>query len=541
MASFNLADLFESVVDVVPDRTALVAGPVRLTFAELDRRANRLAHHLLDAGIGHGDHVGIHSFNRAEWVEGMWACFKIRAVPININYRYVEEELRYIADNADLKALIFERRFGPLVDAIAGELPQLQHYIVLEDDSHADYRVPAVHYEDALARGDDQRGFGERSSDDLYMLYTGGTTGMPKGTMWRHEDIFYAALQGGNPGGEPIRDPAELPELVAAGNPIAALCPAPMMHGGGEWYCMIYQLAGHKFVLYTGHHFDADALLQLVEQEKVLSLIVVGDAMGRPVAEAMASGRHDTSSLFVIGSGGAILSKAVKNELRRLLPHGMVMDSFGASETGSGGAVQDMGEAEAAGPRFTLAANTAILDEHSLERIAPGSDTVGLLARCGHIPLGYYKDQKKTAETFRTDADGVRWVIPGDYARVLADGTAELLGRGSVCINSGGEKIYPEEVEAALKAHPAVFDAGVIGVPDPRFGQKVVALVKPREGQVPTLEDISAFCRTRVAGYKCPRELLVVDEIPRTPVAKPDYRKLKALALRELGLEDVAP
>lgn len=529
MASYNLADLFESVVDTVPDRTALVAGTARLSFAELDARANRLAHHLAGAGIGHGDPVGLYAYNRAEWVEAMWACFKIRAVPININYRYVEDELFYIADNADLKAIIFERDFTPLLVNLQSRLPKLQHYVVIEDgSSHNASPLAAEEYEAALSTESDQRDFAARSSDDLYMLYTGGTTGMPKGTLWRHEDIFFAALQGGNPGGEPIGQPEQLPHLVAGNNPIATLCPAPMMHGGGQWYCMIYQLAGHTFVLYSERHFDPEQLVRMIEQERVVSLIVVGDAMARPVAETIAKGQYNMESLFVVGSGGAILSPAVKQQFRELLPNVLLMDSFGASETGSGGAVLAQ-ENNEGGPRFTLAANTAVLDEQ-LNPIAPEQGGIGLLARCGHIPLGYYKDEAKTAETFKTNAQGVRWVIPGDWARVLPDGTAELLGRGSVCINSGGEKIHPEEVEAALKAHPDVFDAGVVGVADERFGQKVVGMVQLRPGVDFNAQQISAFCREKVAGYKCPRHLFAVESVPRTPVAKTDYRKLKTLA-----------
>jgi len=531
MSTFNLADLFEQVVDAAPERLAMIADGRHYNYAELDQRANRLAHQLQALGLGAGDHVGVYAFNRAEWVESLWACFKLRAVPININYRYVEEELAYIFDNADLKAIVFERGFAPLLDAIWDELPLLRQALVIEDGSEArPERFAPLEYEAALATQSPARDFAPRSSDDLYMLYTGGTTGMPKGTMWRHEDIFFAALQGGNPGGEPIASPSELTAVVQGNaNPFGAVCPAPLMHGGGAWYCMIHQLSGNAFIPYCGRHFDVDELLELVAETRAVGLIIVGDAMGRPLAEAIERGDHDLSSLFVIGSGGAILSKSVKNELKRLLPNALIMDSFGASETGGGGMVMDLAD-EAAGPRFTLSPSLAILDEQTLEPLPPGGPETGLLARRGHIPLGYFKDEAKTAATFRTDAGGVRWVIPGDYGRVLADGTVELLGRGSVCINSGGEKIYPEEVEAALKAHPKIYDAGVVGIADERFGAKVVAVIQTRGGAELSLEEVIDFCRSKIAGYKCPRVLLRVDSIPRTPVHKPDYRKLKALA-----------
>lgn len=537
MPSFNLADLFELVVDAVPQRTALIAGDIRYTYLELEQRANRLANHLQSQGICAGDKIGIYAYNRAEWVEALWASFKIRAVPININYRYVDDELRYIADNADLVAMVYERSFTPRIATIRPDLPLLRHFIVLEDDGLEEQTIEdEVAYEHALATASESRDFGARSSDDLYMLYTGGTTGLPKGTMWRHEDILYAALQGGNPGGNPIATPEQIAALAQANTtPYKVLCPAPMMHGGGEWYCMIFMLSANTFALYCNHQFDAHKLLSLVESEGIGSMILVGDAMARPVVDALNSHHYDTSTLFALGSGGAMLTRPVKNQLKALLPNTSIMDSFGASETGSGGAVLDMNSA-AAGPRFTLAENTAILDDR-LRPIPPGSPETGRLARCGHIPLGYYKDEIKTAQTFQTDDKGTRWVIPGDYARVLADGTAELLGRGSGCINSGGEKIYPEEVEEALKSHPAVYDCGVLGVPDVRFGAKVVAVVKLREKQRLNTELLDRHCRERIAAYKVPRIYLAVSEIPRTPAEKLDYRRLQSLVEQLLAKE----
>ncbi len=536
MATFNLADLFELVAAAVPEREALVAGSRRLTYAELDRRSNRLARHWQSCGVGAGQHVAILACNRAEWIEAMLAAFKLRAVPININFRYVEDELRYMFDNADVVALLYEREFTPRLVAIRDSLPQLRYYLAL-DDGHAadDAALGAADYERALAAQDDAPLGIERSGDDLYVLYTGGTTGMPKGTMWRHEDIFFGALQGGAAtGGAHIRTPEEIVERVRTGFALSTVCPPPMMHGGGMWNALITMYSGGKFVLYCEPHFDADRVLRLVQDEKTVGLMMVGDAMARPLAEAQQRNRYDCSGLFVLSSGGAILSKPVKNRLKELFPHARVIDGFGASETGHNGTVVDF-DGEAAGPRFTMDAHTRILDD-DLEPVAPGSSTVGRLARCGHIPLGYYKDDKKTAETFRTDRHGVRWVIPGDYGRVLADGTVELLGRGSQCINSGGEKIFPEEVEAVLKGHPAIFDAVVVGVPHERFTNAVCAVVQPREGATPDLEDIAAYCEGRLARYKLPRHLVTVERIARTPPGKPDYRANRAVALERLGL-----
>ena len=536
MRTFNLADLFELVAATVPEREALVAGARRLTYAELERRSNRLARHWQSRGVTAGQHVAILACNRAEWIEAMLAAFKLRAVPINVNFRFVEAELRYMFDNADVVALVYERQFTHRLAAIRDDLPTLRHYLAL-DDGHAgdDAALGAEDYERALKGASEAPLAIARSPDDLYVLYTGGTTGLPKGTMWRHEDIFFGALQGGAATGGPhIRTPEEIVERVTTGFALSTVCPPPMMHGGGMWNALITMYSGGKFVLYCEPHFDAERVLQLVQDEKTIGLMMVGDAMARPIAEAQERRRFDCSGLFVLSSGGAILSRPVKNRLKELFPQARVIDGFGASETGHNGTVVDF-DGEAAGPRFTMDAHTRVLDDE-LEPVPPGSDTVGMLARCGHIPLGYYKDARKTAETFRTDRRGVRWVIPGDHARVLADGTVELLGRGSQCINSGGEKIFPEEVEAVLKGHPAIFDAVVVGVPDARFTSAVCAVLQLREDAALTLDDIARYCEGRLARYKLPRHLVTVERIPRTPPGKPDYRANRALALERLGL-----
>ncbi|MBA2325057.1 MAG: acyl-CoA synthetase [Actinobacteria bacterium] len=526
---FNLADLFEVVADTVPSRLALVADERRLTYEQLDERANRLAHHLVDEGVTPGDKVAIYAWNRAEWIEAMLAAYKARAVPINVNYRYVADEARHIFENSDAVAVVHERAFAPVLDSVRADLPRLRHFVVLEDGSDAP--SDAVPYEDALAAASPERDFDPRSPDDLYFLYTGGTTGVPKGVMWRAEDIFFAALGGGGFGQPPIEKPDELAERVTAEDARSIqMVNAPIMHGGGQWITFITFYSGGTAVLNCQRHFDPDEIWRLVERERCNGVMVVGDAMGRPLAEALtASGAsYDTSSVIVVGSGGAILSPTVKEQLRAELPNAMVMDSFGASETGAGGSVFDT-DGPAAGPRFTMGEHTTVLDD-DVRPVEPGSGVVGRLARRGHIPLGYYKDEEKTAATFLTAADGTRWVIPGDFATVEADGTITMLGRGSVSITTGGEKVYPEEVEAALKSHPDVFDAVVVGVPDDRFVERVAAIVQPRPGAQPALEDLQAHCRAQLAGYKMPRRLVIVDEIVRTPVGKPDYRWAKKTA-----------
>jgi fatty-acyl-CoA synthase len=345
--------------------------------------------------------------------------------------------------------------------------------------------------------------------------------------MWRQEDIFFAALGGGGFGQPPIQTPEELVGRIAPEeNRIVAMAIAPVMHGAAQWAVCITLFGGGTVVLYTDHHFDPQQVWRLVERERCVTITVVGDAMARPLAEALAEpgSSYDASSVAVIGSGGAVFSTAVKDQLRAHLPNAMVLDTYGASELGASGTATD----PTSGPRFVMNPFMTVLGD-DLRPIVPGSGVVGRVARRGHIPLGYYKDEAKTAATFVTDPDGVRWAVPGDFGTIEADGTITVFGRGSGCINTGGEKVYPEEVEAALKSHPDVFDAVVIGVPDERFGERVAAIVQPRRGRSPELDDLGAHCRTKVAGYKVPRELRLVDQIGRTPAGKPDYRWAKQL------------
>ncbi len=515
----NLADLFEVVVDTVGDRDALVAGDRRLTYVELDERANRLAHHLAAQGVGPGDHVGLQLVNGSEYVEGMLAAYKIRAVPINVNYRYVEAELTYLFDDADLVALVVHDQFVESARAAAG--PKLQHTLVVGADGG---------YEAALAAASPERpDRAGRSGDDLYCVYTGGTTGMPKGVLWRHEDIFFGAMGGGDPMqmGNRIETLDDLPSRIPPMG-LTGLVTPPLMHASAQWTAFSLFFGGGKLIFTPGGRFEAAEILTLIGAEKANMLVIVGDAMARPLADELVSaeaGTYDTSSLIVIGSGGAILSSAMKEQIAELLPTTMIVDGFGSSETG----VQGTRAGQSDKPMFSVNEQTAVLDD-DFNPIEPGSDQTGRLARRGHIPLGYYNDAEKTANTF-TEINGVRWVLPGDMAKVDADGTVILLGRGSVSINSGGEKIYPEEVEAALKAHPCVFDAVVVGTPDERWGEKVTAVVQARPDAALSLEDIQEFCRTRIAGYKVPRALALVDQMVRSPSGKADYRWAKEYAL----------
>ena len=530
---YNLADLWEKVVDAVPDREALFSADRRLTFAAADERATRLAHVLAAAGVGPGDHVALYLYNGTEYLEAMFAAFKLRAVPVNVNYRYVEDELRYLLDDSDAKAIVFHREFAPKLSAIRADLPALAGYLAVDDGSAEDLGpLPALDYEQALADASPARDFEARSAHDHYILYTGGTTGMPKGVMWRHEDIFFAALGGGGVG-NPITTPEEIAERAVAGN-LRCLPACPFMHGTAHWMALQALLTGGSVVIDTDRHMNPVHIWALVASEHVNLLVIVGDAMGRPLVEAI---EHlgpsiDLSGLTLLLSGGAILSPSVKRQLAAHLPDTMVIDGIGSSEAGGQGQMLATKDGEIPSqPRFAMTEENTVLDDD----LAPAAvGVVGKLARRGHIPLGYYNDPEKSAATFPV-VNGERWSVPGDHARIETDGTITVLGRGSVSINTGGEKVYPEEVEGALKSHEAVFDAVVVGLADQRWGERVVAVVQPRDGvERPTFEDLDAQVRTCIAGYKAPRDVVFVDAIVRSPSGKPDYRWAKTVATQHL-------
>lgn len=533
---FNVADLIEAAVDRVPDREVLVCGPDRLTYTQLDVRANRLAHYFLSRGLRRGDFIGIYGFNSSRWVEAMLAAYKIRAVPINVNYRYVEDELLYLFDNADLVALVHDAQFTPRIANVRGHLPKLRHFVAIADGSGQDGSLlGSVPYEDALAHGSPARDFEPRSGDDQYVLYTGGTTGRPKGVMWRHRDVIFT-LGGGID--HATKEPAQRPEDLT--NKIAdyylTMAPlAPLMHGAAQWAVLGPLFVGTKIVLWSGS-FEPHAVWRMVERERVNTISLTGDAMARPLIEALNEPgvSYDLSSLMVIASTAAVFSPSVKLQYLDRFPNAMLLDAVGSSEQGFTGMASVSKDSlsqpatKRSGLRVNPGRDVAVFDEQ-WRRVTPGSGAIGKLARGGNVPLGYYKDPQKSAETF-VEIEGQRWAIPGDYATVEADGTITVLGRGSVSINSGGEKIFPEEVEGALKSHPAVFDALVVGVPDERWGSRVAAVVQLRPGQRVTLDELAAHCRTHIAGYKVPRELHLVEQVHRSPSGKPDYPWAQNLA-----------
>jgi 3-oxocholest-4-en-26-oate---CoA ligase len=525
--ALNIADLAEHAIDAVPDRVALVCGDDQLTYAQLDEKANRLAHYLIDHGVKKDDKVGLYCRNRIEIVVAMLGIVKAGAILVNVNFRYVEAELRYLFDNSDMVAVVHERQFCDRVANVLPDTPKVKTVLVVEDGSDLDYqRYGGVEFETALAQGSPARDFGPRSADDIYLLYTGGTTGFPKGVMWRHEDI-YRVLFGGTDfaTGAPLADEYDLSKQAVANPPMVRYPIPPMIHGATQSATWMSLFAGQTTVL--APEFDADEVWRTIQDRKVNLLFFTGDAMGRPLLDALlahqdAECSYDLSSLFLLASTAALFSTSIKEKFLELLPNRVITDSIGSSETGFGGtSIVAKGQSHTGGPRVNIDKNTVVLDDDGNE-VVPGSGVRGIIAKRGHIPVGYYKDEEKTRQTFRT-INGVRYAIPGDYAEVEADGSVTMLGRGSVSINSGGEKIYPEEVEAALKGHPDVFDALVVGVPDPRFGQHVAAVVQPREGTRPSLADLDAYVRSEIAGYKVPRSLWLVDEVKRSPAGKPDY------------------
>jgi acyl-CoA synthetase (AMP-forming)/AMP-acid ligase II len=525
--ALNIADLAEHAIDAVPDRVALICGDEQLTYAQLEEKANRLAHYLVDQGVKKDDKVGLHCRNRIEIVVAMLGIVKAGAILVNVNYRYVEGELRYLFDNSDMVALVHERQYSDRVANVLPDTPNVKTILVVEDGSDNDYqRYGGIEFYSAIAQGSPERDFGERSADDIYLLYTGGTTGFPKGVMWRHEDI-YRVLFGGTDfaTGEFVKDEYDLAKAAAANPPMIRYPIPPMIHGATQSATWMSILSGQTTLL--APEFNADEVWQTIHDHKVNLLFFTGDAMARPLLDALTEdSNYDLSPLFLLSSTAALFSPSIKEKLLELLPNRSITDSIGSSETGFGGiSMVAKDSPRSGGPRVTIDHRTVVLDEDGNE-VKPGSGVRGFIAKRGNIPVGYYKDEKKTAETFRT-INGVRYAIPGDYAQVEEDGTVTMLGRGSVSINSGGEKIYPEEVEAALKAHPDVFDALVVGVPDPRYGQHVAAVVQARPGARPTLSALDSFVRSEIAGYKVPRSLWLVDEVKRSPAGKPDYRWAK--------------
>jgi fatty-acyl-CoA synthase len=534
IVDWNLASVWESVADELPDRVALVQGDRRHTWRVFDERAARFASGLRAAGLTTGSKVASYLYNGNEYVEALYGTFKLRAVPVNVNYRYLEDELVYLLDNSDAEALLFHGSLGEQVAKVRDRAPMVKLWVQVDDGSpKQDF---AVMYEDLIAANEPMERI-DRSGDDYYFLYTGGTTGMPKGVMWRNEDLYGVLAESAYPlVGATTPDAsagagAVAKQAVDVLGPRVHLPASPLMHGTGAMSSFQALFLGGTIATLEGRHFDPHELWRVVERERVSQMAIVGDAFAKPMLraleEAEANGKpYDASSVQLIISSGVIWSAEVKQGLMARVSC-FCLDSLGSSEgVGFANSMSSPG-AEQPTAKFTIGTHTKVLREDGTE-VEPGSEEIGLLSLSGYLPSGYYKDESKSAATFRV-FNGKRWSIPGDFARVESDGTIVLLGRGSVCINSGGEKIFPEEVEEAVKLHPAVADCLVVGVPNDRFGEAVTAVVSLRAGEEATPDEIGNALGG-LARFKHPRNYVIVPEIVRGPNGKADYRWAKDIA-----------
>ena len=546
-AQFTLAGVNELVAATVPDREALIFGDRRFTFGDLAERSRRLASYLHAQGLGchterselephesGQDHLALYLYNGNEYLEGMLGAYKSRVAPFNVNYRYVEEELRYLFTDADAKGVIYHSVFAPALAKVLPDLPNLKVLIQVADDSGEPLLPGAVDYEEALAASDPAGPPVEPSPDDLYIVYTGGTTGMPKGVLWRQHDIFMNAMGGKEVGTWiEVTSDEEIVEKVRNNTGFRLMTLPPLMHGAAQWAGFMMLNAGSTLIIPTSHNLDPVEIWQLTEREQAQSIVIVGDAMARPLLEEFKRNTYDVGSLFVLGNGGAALSASIKEEYLELLPNILINDSLGSSETGAQASHLSTKDAVQTG-KFNPGPGATVVSESLDAVLEPGHEGIGWLAQTGPVPLGYLGDAAKTARTFPT-IEGVRHSVPGDRAIRKADGEIDLLGRDSQCINSGGEKIFVEEVEQAIISHPAVTDVLVTGRPSERWGNEVVAVVQLTEAGAVDDAALEAHAGKSVARYKLPKAWIVVDEVVRSPSGKADYRWAKELAADSAG------
>jgi 3-oxocholest-4-en-26-oate---CoA ligase len=541
---WNWADVFETIAEATPDAPAQVCGERRFSWADFDRRADNLAADMLAAGIGEQGKVAAYLTNCPEYLETYYAAFKAGLVPVNTNFRYGPEEIRYLFDNADAEAVVFHASYGTLLEQIRGDLPHVKRWYVVDDPEPTSATRPdwAIPYEEvvgaARTSAEPTKGPWGRSGDHLLLLYTGGTTGLPKGVMWRQDDVFNVLGSGGNAllGRPPVDSLSALAlQTRNPPTPSPTLLPAcPLMHGTGQFSAMICLAMGGSVVTNPLRTFDPAQLLDLVERERVTQVVIVGDAFARPLLAALNAdpGRWDLASLRIISSSGVMWSQEVKDGMLEHLPDVILFDSFGSSEAvGLGASVSTKGNAQKTA-KFSLGPTVHVFDDDNV-RVNPGDERIGFVAISGFVPLGYYKDPEKTAKTFRV-IDGVRYSVPGDYAQVTNEGTLYLLGRGSVCINTGGEKVFPEEVEEIVKLHDSINDAVCVGIPDERFGEVICAVVEPFNGASIDADAIIEHVRSHLARYKSPRHIVVIDTIGRAANGKVDYKRLTAYARETL-------
>jgi fatty-acyl-CoA synthase len=547
VSKWNFADVWETVADEIPDAPALVHGSYTRTWREFDQRADNVGRWLLGAGAAEQDKVALYLYNCSEYLESTFAAHKIGLVPINTNYRYADDELVYLWENADTVAVVFHGAFVERIEGIRDRVPGIRSWLWV-DDATASCPPWAVPFEEAAettgAFGPDGhervRAPWGRSPDDLHMLYTGGTTGMPKGVMWRQDDLF-ARLNGSGfrryPPEGGIDDVRA--ELARSGPGMTLLPACPLMHGTGAFTAMECLSEGGHVVTLTSRQFDPTELLDTIERQAVNGLVIVGDAFAKPILATLDAepGRWDLSSLVAIVSSGVMWSEQSKQGLLLHHPGMLLVDAFSSSEALGMGSSVSSAQAAAETARFSLGPDVRVIDADGRD-IGPGSDRIGVLALGGRIPVGYYKDEAKSAATFRT-IDGTRYSVPGDFAEVRADGSIHLLGRGSVCINTGGEKVYPEEVEEVVKTVPDVLDAVVVGIPSERFGEEIVAVVQlspgVAEGSVAP-DAVIGHVKARLAGFKAPRRVRFVETIGRSPSGKVDYARHRSETAEWLGV-----
>ena len=541
----NLADLFTQVADAVPpDRECIVRPDLRLTYRDVAERTRRLANVLVDHGFevrsersslanheSGQDHLALYLYNGNEYLEGMLGAYEARAVPFNVNYRYVAEELEYLLSDAGARGVVYHASFAPVLAEVRDRLPALDLLLQVDDGSGNDLLPGALDYEEALAASSPERPDLDRPPDDLYMLYTGGTTGAPKGVIWRQDDIWVAALGGTDLTTQTQRQSLDEVLEEAANGGARGLPAPPFMHGAAHWAAFVWFTRGDTIVLPGSvRHLDAADVLSTIERESVSTLLIVGDAFGGPLADELETGDYDLGSLVAIVSGGAPLHAALKDRILARVPNALVVDGLGASETGGQAAQVSAAGAAASTGSFSPGPNTFVLSEDLTRILQPGDGEMGWLAQTGRLPLGYLGDADKTARTFPV-VDDVRCAVPGDRARVAANGDLELFGRDSVTVNSGGEKIFVEEVEKALRHHPDVLDTTVCGRPSERWGSEVVAIVRLREGAERDEASLLAEAGNHLARFKLPKAFVFVDEITRSPSGKADYRWASEVAV----------
>jgi fatty-acyl-CoA synthase len=529
----NFATVWESITDAIPDAPAITHGDLTRTWAEYTERSARIASALTAAGLGPDAKTALYLYNGNEYLEAQYGCMKTRGVPINVNYRYLDDELRYLLDNSDSEALFFHSSLGDRVARVVDRLPNLKLLVEVDDGEGVGAVEGAVRYDDLVAAHHPMERI-ERAEDDIYMLYTGGTTGMPKGVMYANGGMAAGLIASGFPllGVTPPTDAAEVGPIVKQayeeGRQLISIPCAPLMHGTGLWIgTFIPHLAGGHVVTLTNRSLDPHEVLATVERHHASAVTIVGDSFAKPLISALDEGKpdgttYDTSSIGVISSSGVMWTTEVKEALLDRIEQAILVDAMGSTE-GTMGTQISMKGMTSDTARFTQAPTTKVFTDDDRE-VLPGSDEVGMVAAGGNVPLGYFKDPEKSARTFRV-IDGVRYSFPGDFAKVAEDGSLILLGRGSQVINTGGEKVFPEEVEEAVKRVEGVIDCLVVGIDDDKFGQAVTAVVSVADGADLDSATIIASVKTDLAGYKAPKSVIFVDQVPRAPNGKADYRR----------------